>query len=315
MNLYVPFVGSQSGLLGRGQCAGAVKPSLPADGAKSKLTLGDILQEIENRSKSLLLQLKQYQRLPAGAVVDLQFLAQQSRYGTDANVKRRILTKLVECGLADILAAVFRLPNLDDCFRSTAVELVSKPGNNGAVRKDKIEISGVVDDDESDASVSDSMRTLKSAVTLLWNTSDKLATFCEQCVRAGIVPLVLDLLQDRRFAATELHERNRFFVVRGCIGAMANFVRMCDDDVTRETCRSAGAVRVLQQYLRCTLVGIRTKALVVLSYVANESENDLIHATDKNLAFAVKMLLSAIECDNHYSSKYGYWAVEIMAGK
>jgi hypothetical protein len=288
---------------------------LPADGAKSKLTLGDILQEIENRSKTLLLQQKQNQTWSAGAVVDLQFLAQQSRYGTDANVKRRILTKLVECGLADILVAAFRLSNLDECFRATAADAVSRPGTNGAARKDKIETSGAADDDESDACVSDSMRTLRSAVTLMWNTSDKLASFCEQCVRSGLVSLVLDLLQDRRFAAAELHERNRFFVVRGCIGALANFVRMCDDDVTRETCRSAGAVRVLQQYLRCTLVGIRTKALVVLSYVANESENDLIHTTDKNLAFAVKMLQSAIECDNHYSSKYGYWAVEIMAGK
>ena len=267
----------------------------------TKHTLGDVLAEIESRSASLL---QQTNYATPTAVADLQFLAYQSRYSTDLNIKRRIITKLVDSGLIDIVAHVLSSVHDADCFQTTG-EMASV---DGASLTGSAEV-----DPEGD--VSDAMRNLRSAITLAWNATDKSQLLCEQCVRRGVIAMLLRLLESPHLAVAELQDRGRLFVVKGSLGILSNVVRSCDDDATHEVCRSAGAVKALQQFLRCSLLAVRTKSLMILSYIATESENDVIHASDKNLVFAIKMLQSALESDNHYSSKYGYWAVEIISGQ
>ena len=57
------------------------------------------------------------------------------------------------------------------------------------------------------------------------------------------------------------------------------------------------------------------RTLLILSYLLNESENDIVNASDKSIALLLKILQSSSEGEGHYSRKYGYWAVEILAGK
>ena len=58
---------------------------------------------------------------------------------------------------------------------------------------------------------------------------------------------------------------------------------------------------------------------MLLSYIINESENDVINASDKNIGFTIKMLEATLEKDNHYSRKFGKEflavAVEVAAGR
>ncbi len=76
-----------------------------------------------------------------------------------------------------------------------------------------------------------------------------------------------------------------------------------------------GAVKILQQFVKSPLLMVKTKVIMLLSYIVNESENDIIHTSDKNIGFIVKVLQNTIEAENHFSRKYGYWAVEIIAGE
>lgn len=272
---------------------------VPKDRAKH--TLGDVLGEIESRSASLL---QQTNYATPSAVSDLQFLAYQSRYNTDLNIKRRIITKLVDSGLIDIIVHVLSSVHEVDCFHAC-----SEPSS-----VDGASLTGSVDGDQ-EADMLDGMKNLRSVITLTWNATDKSLLLCQQCIGRGVVSMLLQLLESPHLAASELQDKNRMFLVKGSLGILSCIVRSCDDDTTHEVYRNAGAVKALQQFLRCSLLAVRTKSLIILSYIAAESENDVIHASDKNLIFAVKMLQSALEFDNHYSSKYGYWAVEIVSGQ
>ena len=268
---------------------------------RTKHTLGDVLGEIESRSASLL---QQMNYLTSTAVADLQFLAYQSRYSTDLNIKRRIITKLVDSGLIDIIVHVLSSVHDIDCFHACSE----------ASSIDGASLTGSVEADQ-ELDLLDGMKNLRSVITLTWNTTDKSPLLCEQCVRRGVVAKLLHLLESPHLAVSELHDKNRMFIVKGSLGILSSIVRSCDDDATHEVYRSAGAVKALQQFLRCSLLAVRTKSLIILSYIATESENDVIHASDKNLVFAIKMLQSSLEFDNHYSSKYGYWAIEIVSGQ
>ena len=268
---------------------------------RTKHTLGDVLGEIESRSASLL---QQTNYTAPTAVADLQFLAYQSRYSTDLNIKRRIITKLVDSGLINIVVHVLSSVHEVDCFHMCS-ELSSVDGAS---------LTGSVDIDP-EVDVLDGMKNLRSAITLTWNATDKSPLLCEQCVKRGVISMLLQLLESPHLAVSELHDKNRMFIVKGSLGILSSIVRSCDDDATHEVYRSAGAVKALQQFLRCSLLAVRTKSLIILSYIATESENDVIHASDRNLVFAVKILQSALEFDNHYSSKYGYWAIEIVSGQ
>jgi len=268
---------------------------------RTKHTLGDVLSEIESRSASLL---QQTNYTTPTAVANLQFLAYQSRYSTDLSIKRRIITKLVDSGLIDIIVHVLSSVHEADCFHMCS-EVSSI---DGASLTGSVEVDQEVD-------MLDGMKNLRSVITLAWNATDKSSLLCEQCTKRGVVSMLLQLLESPHLAVSELHDKNRMFIVKGSLGILSSIVRSCDDDTTHEVYRSAGAVKALQQFLRCSLLAVRTKSLIILSYIATESENDVINASDKNLIFAVKMLQSALESDNHYSSKYGYWAIEIVSGQ
>lgn len=270
---------------------------------RAKHTLGDVLGEIESRSASLL---QQTSYSTPAAIADLQFLAYQSRYSTDLSIKRRIIMKLVDSGLIDIIVHVLSSVHETECFHVSSEISSSVDGAS---------LTGSVEGDADAADMLDGMKNLRSVITLAWNATDKSALLCEQCVRRGVISMLLQLLESPHLAVSELHDKNRMFIVKGSLGILSSIVRLCDDDATHEVYRSAGAVKALQQFLRCSLLAVRTKSLIILSYIATESENDVIHASDKNLVFAVKMLQSALESDNHYSSKYGYWAIEIVSGK
>ena len=60
---------------------------------------------------------------------------------------------------------------------------------------------------------------------------------------------------------------------------------------------------------------LKTKAIMLLSYVINETENDMINTSEANLTFIIKILKSCVTSKNHFSIRNGYWAVEIVAGE
>lgn len=301
-------------------------PKLDRAAFSGKQTLGDIIAQIESKSKTLL-QMPSY--TTADATSDLQFIALQSRYSSDIGIKRRLISKLVENGLLDIFLKVFPSVHKVDFYKLLEVTEGSVGEVSNGLPLDKSpdnadEDKSVIDDETSSVKdlnlladskhprSTDAMRNLRAVVTCLWNSTDKSPQLCDQCSRRGVIQLLLKELEDPRLAVSELKEHNRIYLVKGYLGILNNIIRY--HDKSREIYRESSAVKLLQAFQKAPVLMIKTKAVMLLSYVINETENDIINATDKNIAFMVKMLQSAIENDNHYSKKFGYWAVEIIAG-
>ena len=75
-----------------------------ATAAKHKHTLGDILRQIEMKAEALM---TKNDYTGATTLPDLTFLAHQSRYSADPQVKRRIMSKLCDSHVVEIFLRVF----------------------------------------------------------------------------------------------------------------------------------------------------------------------------------------------------------------
>lgn len=269
---------------------------------------------------------------------DLNYIATQTRYSADQQIKRKIISKIVDMNAVYLFVKVFRsvhkvdylttLPEDSDSGIGAVADGTSAgPATPvGSVVDSKDEVGSLRDDlsiASSSASkfagkkrpkASQSMTNLKVATKIMWNTTDKSPALCEECIRQRIIQLLLTDLGDLRLAVTEMKDHHRLYLVRGYLGTIHNINRYCSGEA-RDICRENGAVKILQQYLKSTWLTLKTTTIMVLSYIINESENDIINATDKHLVYIIKILESAVRSENHFAKRYGFWAVEIAAGE
>ncbi len=316
---------------------------------RSKMTVGEIVQQIESKSANLL---KREDFTRQDALADLHFLAQQSRYNSDIHVKRKLVSKMVENGMLEIFIRVYKsvhaadylrllstakeidtiseiaenTPDQGDSAKSQSADLLKDPMKdikeeaNDDLRDDQSETRSMCGmDDVRDRKVGkykvlpDCVKNFRSVITMLSNVTEKSPTLCEDCLRKGIIQMILSDLTDPRLSVPELRDSHKMNIVKGYLGILTNIIRFHSE--AREFYREMGAVKVLQHYLKSNLLIIKTRTIMLLSYMINETENDIINAADKNISLLVKVLAATLDIDNHYSRKYGYWAVEIVAGE
>jgi len=154
---------------------------------------------------------------------------------------------------------------------------------------------------------------LQLVLSIIWNCTDKSVSLCDSLARAAVANHILAELADARLLDADLtSDPDRHYLVKAYLGILHNMVRMCAD--SRQVFRSAGAVAVLQQYLQRPQGLVRTKAYLILSYIVNEQENDIINATDENIAYIVHILQTAVDSENHFSQLHAFWASEIACG-
>lgn len=318
--------------------ASSVTSVLVSPEPKGKVTVGEIVQQIETKSVALL---KREDFTKSDVWPDLSFLAQQSRYNSDMHVKRKLYMRMVDNGLLNIFLKVFRsihgidflqmLHTSQDENSENTPDASSLCNDSG---KDKDSISYIEDKDDDDRSIGvpedgrdrkgrmavdryrnmpDFMKNFRAAITLLWNVSEKSPALCEDCIKKGMIQLLLTDLTDPRLGVNELKDPNKLHIVKGYLGILSNLVRFHSD--ARDIFRDSGAVKILQHYLKSSLLVIKSKTVMLLSYIISESENDIINASDKHIAFFAKVLQTSMESENHYAKKYGYWAVEVVAGE
>ena len=115
-----------------------------------------------------------------------------------------------------------------------------------------------------------------------------------------------------KFKLSNLSDENDLYLVKAYMGMLHNIVRLCRD--SRKVFRSANAVSILEGYLHSSQDLVKTKAYLILSYIFNETENDIINSTDENIQFIIEILREALENENHFSTKYAFWASEIVCG-
>ena len=175
----------------------------------------------------------------ANATADLRFVQSQTRYSADVVLNRRIVERIVRCGIAHVyLRAWQSLLTVNYIADATA------------------------------------FTNLQLVLSIIWNCTDKSVSLCDCLARAAVANHILTELADTQLLDADLtDDPDRHYLVKAYLGILHNMVRMCVD--SRQVFRSAGAVAVLQQYLQRAQGLVRTKAYLILSYIVNEQENDL----------------------------------------
>jgi len=214
----------------------------------------------------------------ANATADLRFVQSQTRYSSDVVLNRRIVERIVRCGIAHVyLRAWQSLSTVDYVADATA------------------------------------FTNLQLVLSIIWNCTDKSVSLCDSLARAAVANHMLTELANTRLLDADLtDDPDCHYLVKAYLGILHNMVRMCVD--SRQVFRSAGAVAVLQQYLQRPQGLVRTKAYLILSYIVSEQENDIINATDENIAYIVHILQTAVASENHFSQLHAFWASEIACG-
>ncbi|XP_070554351.1 uncharacterized protein [Ptychodera flava] len=153
-----------------------------------------------------------------------------------------------------------------------------------------------------------------SATSVLWNTCDASAKMCKKVGEAGIVEVIIEELEKLRdYAVTPVRDQYRDMYLRSLLATTHNVIRNCHDN--RGYFRDAGAVQLLQHYLGMDKILYRSYALLTLSFVVNDDENDKINTGTENVEFFMGMLQSAVESENHRSQKESpFHVTELVAG-
>jgi len=216
----------------------------------------------------------------AGVTEDLKFIQRQTRYCADTVLNRRIVDRIVRSGIAHVYLRAWR--------SITTIDYL---------------------DDENDSAFTN----LQLVLSIIWNCTDKSISLCDCLARATVVNQMLAELANSNLCDADLNsDSERLYLVKAYLGVLHNMVRLCVD--SRRVFRAAGAVSVLRMYLRRPQGLVRTKAYLLLAYIVDERENDVINATDENIAYIVEILRSALESENHFTQVYAFWASEIVCG-
>ncbi|XP_070538016.1 uncharacterized protein [Ptychodera flava] len=152
---------------------------------------------------------------------------------------------------------------------------------------------------------------------VIHNFSDASQRLCEELGKSGAVVCLLKELEYpelnyKKIDEEEGNDGKRRRWIKSTLGILHNTIRMSADNVL--IFREAGAVDLLTEYVKCTYLIVRAKALLNLVYIVNEDENDKIMTGGTNISFLVKMLESALESDDHMSKMYYFDVEELVDG-
>lgn len=187
---------------------------------------------------------------------DLKFIQRQTRYMPDIVIHRRITERIVKCGIAHVYMNVWKCVSNVDYHSSQHFA---------------------------------AFKNLQTIVSIIWNCSDKSPILCECLVKCGVVQLaVTELRTDKLMTADLASDENILYLVKAYLGLLHNIIRLSPD--SRRVYRAADAVKILQSYVKLPILLVKAKAFMILSYLINDEENDLINATDDNLAFLLRVL-------------------------
>ena len=201
------------------------------------------------------------------------------RYNPDVILNRRLVEQMVKYGVAHVFLKVWRSVNTVD-YMLTENYLAFK--------------------------------NLQTVLSVVWNCSDKSPQFCESLSTCGVIQLFLTELNTPRLLKAEFGNENLLYLAKAYLGILHNIVRLSSD--SRKLFRSSHALEILKNYLYIDQYMVKTKAYLILSYIITEEENEIINATDENIAFIIEILKDALNSENHFSQKYAFWASEIACG-
>ncbi|CAL8069726.1 unnamed protein product [Calicophoron daubneyi] len=170
---------------------------------------------------------------------------------------------------------------------------------------------------------------------LVWNISDRLESFCIKLNESKVQNYLFNLLKKPQLHPSVcLIEINARLLVHTSIGILHNLSNHIPQ--IRASYRKLGAVRVLTPYANggemdvlrpdgqenrpktpnsILYLSLRTAALLLLAFLVDEKESQILNATDVHIVYLLTALKDALNYSSHLSSAtYGFRATELLNG-
>ena len=161
---------------------------------------------------------------------------------------------------------------------------------------------------------------LNPLFTLVWNTSDLSKDICSEVLKHNLQKFIIEDLQKPVLKVENLksedgtQQMKPIRVVKALFAILYNTLRNIPS--CKQAFREEGLIDVTLTFLNTTILSIKAKALLTLTFAADlEVNREIIQATGSNIGFILnKMLETAISSPRHRSPKYGYTVEELMEG-
>ena len=177
-----------------------------------------------------------------------------------------------------------------------------------------VDINGINFASQSTTVENDSLKhwpSFKRFINLFWILCDSSLNFCQYMLNSKLFEY---LMVELKVISSDTHSLSdkRLYLLKAILGIFHNISRHIPS--SKWVFRNEGLVAVLRLFLSCDIVMVRVKALMILSYITSETENEIINSDDENFAFIIQVLTDALESDSHVSAKYGMCAAEVLKG-
>ncbi|XP_070553260.1 uncharacterized protein [Ptychodera flava] len=154
---------------------------------------------------------------------------------------------------------------------------------------------------------------VERATVILVNTCDSSPKMCQTVGKAGLVKILIEKLKLMKgYASQTERDKIKDDYLENLLATLHNAIRLCNDN--RGYFRDAGAVSLFQFYLKLDNPLYRALALLVLSYIIDDEENDKINAGNENIEFLVALLASAIDAEDHREKENLFHVTELVDG-
>ncbi|ESO93488.1 hypothetical protein LOTGIDRAFT_232580 [Lottia gigantea] len=155
-------------------------------------------------------------------------------------------------------------------------------------------------------------KNFRSAISVLWNSSDASSAICQQFARTSLLGQFLESLKYFSVQPKFVEDDQKLYFVKAMLGILHNIVNNFEESKTM--IRSFNGIEILQSFLIFDNNMVKAKALITLSYIIDEDKNETINAEKGVINYIVEMLKDSLSSPDHFSSKYGMSALEIAEG-
>ena len=155
-------------------------------------------------------------------------------------------------------------------------------------------------------------RCLKHVLCVMWNCTDISAKLCRKISDCGILSLCIQILMDITRSADFVQDDKKHFQVKAFLGLLHNSIRNCSE--CKDVLLKGGCLSVLPSLFTVPSPMVKAKSLMVMSYLVNEQENNVLSSSDDTITFIVQVLADSSKCKNHMSTKFGMSTLEVMKG-
>lgn len=160
----------------------------------------------------------------------------------------------------------------------------------------------------------DSMKcwpSFKRILNLFWILCDSSVNFCQYTLNSKVFEYLMMELRVLSAVSHSLNERS-LYLLKAILGLFHNITRHIPS--SKWVFRNEGLVSILRIFLSCDEAMVRVKALIILSYITSETENEIINSDDENFQFIILVLNDSLSSANHTSLKYGMNSLEVLKG-